>query len=212
MKNILLALFGSAAVMAAWPAMAGPDWAVIERGRAAPARRTPVQTPIRVPPRRHRQARPARTITADGGGGRPAPPLLPPNSAILCGASTPTHKDSRMTNATDLRAYAYVLAVPDLARSAGYFESVLGFSTDWKDGDNWRALSRGSVRVMLGHCPDALPPSQTGDHSYFAYFHVDDIDALHAELASRGASSCSRPPISRGACARWHWPRPTATG
>ncbi|ODV42102.1 hypothetical protein AWV79_29915 [Cupriavidus sp. UYMMa02A] len=35
MKNILLALFGSAAVMAAWPAMAGPDWAVIERGRAA---------------------------------------------------------------------------------------------------------------------------------------------------------------------------------
>jgi catechol 2,3-dioxygenase-like lactoylglutathione lyase family enzyme len=92
-----------------------------------------------------------------------------------------------MTNASDLRAYAYVLAVPDLARSADYFQSVLGFSTDWQDGDNWRALSRGSVRVMLGHCPDALPPSQTGDHSYFAYFHVDDIDALHAELAPRGA-------------------------
>ncbi|CAG9183242.1 hypothetical protein LMG23992_04939 [Cupriavidus laharis] len=35
MKNILLALLGAAAVMAAWPAMAGPDWAVIERGRAA---------------------------------------------------------------------------------------------------------------------------------------------------------------------------------
>jgi hypothetical protein len=35
MKNILLALFGAAAVTAAWPAMAGPDWAVIERGRAA---------------------------------------------------------------------------------------------------------------------------------------------------------------------------------
>jgi hypothetical protein len=35
MKTILLALLGAAAVTAAWPAMAGPDWAVIERGRAA---------------------------------------------------------------------------------------------------------------------------------------------------------------------------------
>lgn len=35
MKTILLALLGAAAVTAACPAMAGPDWAVIERGRAA---------------------------------------------------------------------------------------------------------------------------------------------------------------------------------
>lgn len=35
MKTILLALLGAAAVTAAWPAFAGPDWAVIERGRAA---------------------------------------------------------------------------------------------------------------------------------------------------------------------------------
>lgn len=101
-----------------------------------------------------------------------------------------------MPQSTDLRAYAYVLAVPDLPRSAAYFENALGFSTDWQDGDNWRALSRGSVRVMLGHCPDALPPSQTGDHSYFAYFHVDDIDALHAELASRGAI-IAQPPADK---------------
>ncbi|CAG2134211.1 hypothetical protein LMG31506_01338 [Cupriavidus yeoncheonensis] len=35
MKTILLALLGAAAVTAACPATAGPDWAVIERGRAA---------------------------------------------------------------------------------------------------------------------------------------------------------------------------------
>jgi hypothetical protein len=35
MKTILLALLGATAVTAALPALAGPDWAVIERGRAA---------------------------------------------------------------------------------------------------------------------------------------------------------------------------------
>ena len=86
-----------------------------------------------------------------------------------------------------LATYAFVLAVPDLKRSVAYFEDVLGFSRDWNDGDDWQALVRGGVRLMLGHCPDALPPSELGDHSYFAYIDVDDIDALHAEITARGA-------------------------
>jgi hypothetical protein len=40
---------------------------------------------------------------------------------------------------------------------------------------------------MMGHCPDAMAPSATGDHSYFGYFNVDDVDALHDEFVSRGA-------------------------
>lgn len=40
---------------------------------------------------------------------------------------------------------------------------------------------------MIGYCPDAVPPSATGDHSYFGYLHVDDVDALHEELVHRGA-------------------------
>ena len=86
-----------------------------------------------------------------------------------------------------LAAYAFVLAVPDLKRAVAYFEDALGFSRDWNDGDNWQALVRGGVRLMLGHCPDALPPAELGDHSYFAYIDVDDIDALHAEITARGA-------------------------
>jgi hypothetical protein len=43
-----------------------------------------------------------------------------------------------------------------------------------------------TVRVMIGHRPDALPPAQTGDHNYFDYLHFHDVDALHAEfLAAR---------------------------
>ncbi|MFT4172381.1 MAG: VOC family protein [Rhodocyclaceae bacterium] len=90
-------------------------------------------------------------------------------------------------NKTALRPFAHVLAVPDLARSARYFHEVLGFTTDWQDGDDWHTLHRGSARVMLGHCPDALLPAQLGDHAYFAYWHVDDVDALFAEFASRDA-------------------------
>jgi len=90
-------------------------------------------------------------------------------------------------NRAALSPYAYVLAVPDLGRTTAYFEDALGFARDWNDGDNWQALARDGVRVMLGRCPDAIPPSELGDHSYFAYIAVDDIDALHAEIAAKGA-------------------------
>jgi uncharacterized glyoxalase superfamily protein PhnB len=94
----------------------------------------------------------------------------------------------RMTAAMPkLSPYAYVLAVPDLRATTAYYENVLGFARDWNDGDNWQALARDGVRVMLGRCPDAIAPAELCDHSYFAYVEVDDIDALHAEFAARGA-------------------------
>ena len=86
-----------------------------------------------------------------------------------------------------LQPYAFVLAVPDLKTSVDYFERVLGFSREWNDGDNWQTLSRDGVRVMLGHCPNAIPPAELGDHSYFGYLDSDDVDALHAEFTRRGA-------------------------
>jgi uncharacterized glyoxalase superfamily protein PhnB len=58
------------------------------------------------------------------------------------------------------------------------------------------ALSALIGQVMLGHCPDALLPSATGDHSYFAYLHVDDAQALHDEWVGRGAIVI-HPPIDR---------------
>jgi uncharacterized glyoxalase superfamily protein PhnB len=92
-----------------------------------------------------------------------------------------------------LRPHAYVLAVHDLAASTAYFLDVLGFAKDWNDGDNWQAVIRDGVRIMMGRCPDALPVHALGDHSYFAFLATDDVDALHAEFAARGARILAAP-------------------
>jgi uncharacterized glyoxalase superfamily protein PhnB len=44
-----------------------------------------------------------------------------------------------------------------------------------------------------GECPDALPPQELGDHSYFAYLEVDEIDSLYAELVAKGAAVTKEP-------------------
>ena len=104
-----------------------------------------------------------------------------------------------------MRSHAFVLAVPDLDRSVRYFVDVLGFQPEWRDGDNWQSLTRGEVRIMLGHCPDAPSSHEIGNHSYFAYLVVDDVDALHAELIANGALIPTPRKTSRGRNARWPW-------
>jgi predicted enzyme related to lactoylglutathione lyase len=93
----------------------------------------------------------------------------------------------------ELLPHAYVLAVRDLAGATAYFVEVLGFSTEWDDGGNWQAVVRGTVRLMLGRCPDAPPAAELGDHSYFGFFVSDDVDALHAEFHAKGAIILSGP-------------------
>jgi len=95
-----------------------------------------------------------------------------------------------------LTPYAFVLAVNDMDKSATYFRDALGFRLDWADSSDWRLMVRGGMRVMLGHCPDTVPVSQTGDHSYFGYLEVADVDALHAEFVRQGALILS-PPTDR---------------
>ena len=90
-------------------------------------------------------------------------------------------------SAANLHSFSFVLAVPDLERSASYFRDALGFRLEWPEGSGWQLVSRGGVRIMMGHCPDAIAPSATGDHSYFGYLNVNDADALHSEFLSRGA-------------------------
>lgn len=82
----------------------------------------------------------------------------------------------------------YVLAVPDLARSAAYYRDVLGFEVREMGDPGWRWFQRDGCVIMAGHCPDALPPQDLGDHNYFAYVAVSGVDALHAEIRTRGAT------------------------
>ena len=87
-----------------------------------------------------------------------------------------------------------MLAVRDLRASTAYYIDVLGFTRDFGDGtDGWSFLSRDDFRVMLGECPDDRDAGELRNHSWFAYVTVSDIDALHQELASRGATVIAGP-------------------
>jgi len=81
----------------------------------------------------------------------------------------------------------FVLAVPDLQRSAAFYRDVLGFDIREVGDPGWRMYVREGCRIMAGECADAIPPAQLGDHSFFGYLVVDDIDALCAKVAAAGA-------------------------
>ena len=87
-----------------------------------------------------------------------------------------------------------VLAVRDLATSTRFYTEVLGFRRDFGDGsDGWSFLSRDGFRVMLGECRDATPAGELGDHSWFVYLTVDEVDRLHQDVARAGAEILSAP-------------------
>lgn len=86
-----------------------------------------------------------------------------------------------------------VLAVHDLARSAAWYRDVLGCEIREVDPGNWTFCTSGGVDVMLGRCPDAMPASEIGDHSYVAYLRVDDVDAFHRRATDAGAEVTKRP-------------------
>jgi predicted enzyme related to lactoylglutathione lyase len=80
----------------------------------------------------------------------------------------------------------FVLAVPDLERSAAFYRDILGFEIREMGDAGWRMYVRDACHIMAGECPDAMPVAALGDHSYFAYLVVDEIDALHAKVAANG--------------------------
>jgi uncharacterized glyoxalase superfamily protein PhnB len=87
----------------------------------------------------------------------------------------------------DLTRLRCVLAVQDLATSVDYYTHILSMAIDFT-APGWAFLSRGSFRLMLGECADALPAHETGDHSYFVYVTVEGIDELYSELVANGAT------------------------
>ena len=76
----------------------------------------------------------------------------------------------------------YVLAVPDLEKSAAFYRDALGFEVHDIGDPGWRMF----CRIMAGHCPDAIAPGELGDHSYFAYLVVDDVDEFHESTVAQG--------------------------
>ena len=81
----------------------------------------------------------------------------------------------------------YVLAVPDLEASGTFYRDVLGFTVKEIGDPGWRMFVKESCQIMAGYCPDAIPPKDIGDHSYFAYLVVDDVDKYYQRVKSNGA-------------------------
>ena len=80
-----------------------------------------------------------------------------------------------------------VLAVRNLKASTRYYIDVLGFELDSIEAPGWSFLSRDSIRLMLGECPDEVDAEATGNHSWFLHVMVEEVDALHDEVQVRGA-------------------------
>jgi catechol 2,3-dioxygenase-like lactoylglutathione lyase family enzyme len=85
-----------------------------------------------------------------------------------------------------IRQHRFVLAVPDLERSSAFYRDVLGFEV-LEMAPGWLLYRKDTCSIMAGECPDAIPPRQLGDHSYFAYFVVDEVDDYHTRVVGSGA-------------------------
>ena len=89
-----------------------------------------------------------------------------------------------------IKKHSFVIAVPSLEKSAAFYRDVLGFTVHAVSDPGWLFFRSGDCTIMAGECPDAMPASELGDHSYFAYLHVDDIDGLYESLRKAGAQVC----------------------
>ena len=87
-----------------------------------------------------------------------------------------------------IRNPRYVIAVHDLKRSARYYREVLGFEVKEIGHPGWRFFVRDQCLILAGECPDALSPEELGDHSYFAYLEVDDINQFYEAVTARNAT------------------------
>ena len=83
-----------------------------------------------------------------------------------------------------------------MADSASYFIDKLGFERDFTV-PGWEFLSFGDFKVMLGECSDAMWARDTGDHSYFAYALVENVDKVYDEFKSNGADFIQSPPADK---------------
>lgn len=70
--------------------------------------------------------------------------------------------------------------VPSIDAAVQFFESVLGFSTLYRESDYAYVEREGcGMRILESRGTDGAPP---GNRRFAYYFDVRDVDALYAEL------------------------------
>ena len=92
-----------------------------------------------------------------------------------------------MPNITKTR---FVIAVQDLQKSAAFYRDVLGFTIHEIPDPRFLFYTAGNCTIFAGLCADAISPFDLGDHSYFAYLEVDDINVYYESVRAKGATIC----------------------
>ena len=94
----------------------------------------------------------------------------------------------------------FVLAVPNLEASGAFYRDCLGFEIQEIGDPGWRMFIRDGCRIMAGECPDAIAPADLGDHSYYGYLVVDDVDNFYDGAKAYGAEILKPLKDDPGAC------------
>ncbi len=102
--------------------------------------------------------------------------------------------------AIQLTSISPVFVVPDVVASAEYYRDVLGFRilSYFLDPPVFAMVARDTAVIHFGKTDDGAPPSPNVARrgiSIDAYIWVNDVDALYAELQSRGAKILEPPTV-----------------
>jgi len=89
-----------------------------------------------------------------------------------------------------LRSAPY-FPVLDVEASLAFYERALGFECEYVAGSpaQFAICSRDGLAIMLRRvaAPELILPNEKQGGTWDAFFWIDDAEALHAELAARGA-------------------------
>lgn len=100
----------------------------------------------------------------------------------------------------ELTGLAPVLLVPDVEAALDHYRELLGFEVEPYVHEGvavYGYASRGSCNLHFAPCRHAPRPNGSLSPGMFdAYLWVDDVEALHDELAGRGADLI-HPPTDR---------------
>ena len=97
-----------------------------------------------------------------------------------------------------LRAAPY-FPVTDVERSMNFYDKVLGFRCEYSAGVplQFAICSRDGLAIMLRRveATAVIVPNEKQGGTWDAFFWVNDADALHSELSSKGADIAYGPLI-----------------
>ena len=89
--------------------------------------------------------------------------------------------------------------VADVAATGEYYRAVFGFTLEYSAGTppEFAVYSRDGCAVMLRRVPrpERITPSEAQGGTWDAFFWVSEVEALHRELAAKGADLLYGPTV-----------------